>query len=54
MLNRFPQYLTTTEQPGRAMIEVARYGAPERILESLEINRISDRATRASVASFIA
>lgn len=46
---RFPQYLTTTERLGRAMIEVARHGAPERILESLEINRISDRATGASL-----
>jgi uncharacterized protein YbjT (DUF2867 family) len=33
-----PQYVTTTECMGRAMIQVARRGAPQRILESRDIN----------------
>src|SRR3954467_13820782 len=31
---RFPQYITTTEQLGRAMIVAARHGAPKTVLES--------------------
>lgn len=37
---RFPQYVTTTEQLGRAMIAVARHGAPKRVLESTDINKL--------------
>ena len=37
---RFPQYVTTTEQLGRAMIAVAKHGAPESILESADINKL--------------
>jgi uncharacterized protein YbjT (DUF2867 family) len=33
-----PQYVTTTECVGRAMIHVARHGAPHRVLESRDIN----------------
>lgn len=41
LLNRLaPQYMTTTEQVGRAMIAVARHGYPEPVLESEDINRI--------------
>jgi uncharacterized protein YbjT (DUF2867 family) len=36
----FPKYVTTTEQIGRAMIQVATEGAPRRILESVDIDRI--------------
>jgi uncharacterized protein YbjT (DUF2867 family) len=36
----FPNYVTTTEQIGRAMIKVARSGAPKPILESRDINAI--------------
>ena len=36
----FPGYVTTTEQVGRAMIHVAREGAPKRVLESRDINAI--------------
>jgi uncharacterized protein YbjT (DUF2867 family) len=36
----FPQYVTTTEQLGRAMIEVAKHGWPKRILESRDINNV--------------
>jgi len=34
----FPKYMTTTEQVGRAMINVARRGAPKAVLESQDIN----------------
>jgi uncharacterized protein YbjT (DUF2867 family) len=36
----FPKYVTTTECVGRAMLKVARQGAPKRVLETPEINRI--------------
>ena len=35
----FPNYVTTTEIVGRAMINVARRGAPLRVLENKDINR---------------
>jgi len=35
----FPRFVTTTEQIGRAMIEVAANGAPKAILETEDINR---------------
>jgi uncharacterized protein YbjT (DUF2867 family) len=34
----FPRHVTTTEQLGRAMIAVARKGAPKRLLENADIN----------------
>jgi uncharacterized protein YbjT (DUF2867 family) len=37
---RFPQYVTTTEQLGRAMIAAAKHGAPQRVLESADINKL--------------
>jgi hypothetical protein len=41
LLNRTsPQYMTTTEQVGRAMIKVARDGHPTPVLESEDINSI--------------
>jgi uncharacterized protein YbjT (DUF2867 family) len=36
----WPQYVTTTEQIGRAMLKVAREGAPKRVLETSEINAL--------------
>lgn len=33
----FPGYILTTEEIGRAMIQVARWGAPKKILESSDI-----------------
>jgi len=36
----FPQAITTTEQVGRAMLHVARAGAPKKILESVDINAL--------------
>jgi hypothetical protein len=38
---KFPRHVTTTEQVGRAMIGVAKHGAPKRVLESEDINRWS-------------
>lgn len=43
MLRRaFPDFMLTTEQIGRAMLAVARNGAPKRILESKDINAIAN------------
>jgi hypothetical protein len=37
----FPKYVTTTECVGRAMLNVAKRGAPKSILENQDINSIS-------------
>jgi uncharacterized protein YbjT (DUF2867 family) len=37
---RFPKYVTTTEQLGRAMIQVAKNGWPKPVLENSDINRV--------------
>ena len=37
----FPKYIITTEEIGRAMIRVAKSGAPTRILESADIRELS-------------
>ena len=34
----FPRYVTTTERVGRAMLNVARHGAPKAVLENQDIN----------------
>ena len=36
----FPKYVTTTEQVGRAMLAVAKHGAPSKIIESGDIGRL--------------
>jgi uncharacterized protein YbjT (DUF2867 family) len=36
----FPQYITTTEQLGRAMLRVAKQGFPKSILETQDINTL--------------
>ena len=36
----FPKYVTSTEQVGRAMLKVAKQGAPKSILETSDINKI--------------
>jgi len=36
----FPNYITTTEQVGRAMLGVVRHGAPVKVLVSKDINRV--------------
>ncbi len=38
---RFPKYVTTTEKVGRAMLRVTREGAPRRVLENIDINRLA-------------
>lgn len=40
---RFPKQVTTTEQVGRAMLKVAKEGAPKSVLESSDINKIIGR-----------
>jgi uncharacterized protein YbjT (DUF2867 family) len=40
----FPRYVTTTERVGRAMLNVARQGAPEPVLENEDINAAAARA----------
>lgn len=37
---RFPKYVTTTEQIGRAMLKVAKRGWPKRVLETSDINQL--------------
>jgi uncharacterized protein YbjT (DUF2867 family) len=37
LVEAFPKYVTTTEQVGRAMLEVARHGYRKQILESVDI-----------------
>jgi uncharacterized protein YbjT (DUF2867 family) len=37
----FPKYVTTTERLGRAMIYVAKHGAPNPIIETQEINALA-------------
>jgi uncharacterized protein YbjT (DUF2867 family) len=37
---RFPRYVTTTEQLGRAMIAVAKRGAPTSVIENADINKL--------------
>jgi len=36
----FPKFITTTEQVGRAMIKIAKQGAPKRLLENSDINAL--------------
>jgi uncharacterized protein YbjT (DUF2867 family) len=42
----FPNYVTTTEIVGRAMIKVARNGDPLRVLENKDINRAAGETPR--------
>jgi uncharacterized protein YbjT (DUF2867 family) len=41
----FPRYVLTTVQIGRAMLAVARNGAPRRVLESWDIRAVAERFT---------
>ncbi len=38
LMPRFPKYVTTTEQVGRAMLKVAKHGASKKVLENSDIN----------------
>lgn len=40
LLQRFPNYVTTTEKLGQAMLRAAKRGAPQPVLESADINRL--------------
>jgi uncharacterized protein YbjT (DUF2867 family) len=37
LLRRFPKYVTSTEQVGRAMLAVAKHGYPKQVLEAVDI-----------------
>jgi uncharacterized protein YbjT (DUF2867 family) len=37
---RFPKYVTSTEQIGRAMLKVAKQGWPKQVLETPDINQV--------------
>jgi uncharacterized protein YbjT (DUF2867 family) len=43
-----PNFILTTEQLGRAMLAVARNGAPKRILESKDIKAVADACGKAA------
>ena len=47
----FPRYVTTTEQVARAMLRVAREGAPAKVLENAEITRLGDGLAARAPAS---
>ena len=47
-LLRFPKFMTTTEQLGRAMIKVAKDGYPKPVLESADINSLRASPCRQS------
>ena len=40
----FPQYVTTTERLGRAMLALVKHGAPKRVLESADIDELGRHA----------
>jgi uncharacterized protein YbjT (DUF2867 family) len=40
LLKAFPKYVTTTEKLGRAMLIVAKGGAPKAVLENSDINKL--------------
>jgi uncharacterized protein YbjT (DUF2867 family) len=42
LLVLFPNYILTTEEIGRAMLQAAKRGAPKRILESSDIQRLAN------------
>jgi uncharacterized protein YbjT (DUF2867 family) len=44
LIRVFPKYVTTTERMGRAMIEVAKHGAPKKVLETRDINDLAQKA----------
>ena len=46
----FPDYVTTTEVLGRAMIRAAREGAPKRVLESRDINALGEATSSPDAA----
>jgi uncharacterized protein YbjT (DUF2867 family) len=47
----FPKYVTTTEQVGRAMLEAGKHGAPKRVLDSVDLVRLSEGGATAAAAA---
>jgi uncharacterized protein YbjT (DUF2867 family) len=43
LIRVFPNQITTTERIGRAMLEVAKRGAPKMLLESRDINELASK-----------
>jgi uncharacterized protein YbjT (DUF2867 family) len=43
-----PKYFTTTEQLGRALIEIAKHGAPKRTLSTLDVAALAQRSAGSS------
>jgi uncharacterized protein YbjT (DUF2867 family) len=41
----FPQFVTTTERLGRAMLRIARRGTPKPILEARDINALTEQSS---------
>jgi uncharacterized protein YbjT (DUF2867 family) len=48
LIRVFPKYVTTTERMGRAMIEVAKHGAPKKLLETQDINDLARKVSKAN------
>jgi len=48
-----PKYVTTTERMGRAMLTVAKTGAPKRVLENADINALSAPHPQSSPSPFV-
>jgi uncharacterized protein YbjT (DUF2867 family) len=46
LLQAFPGIATTTEKLGKAMLEIAKRGAPKQVLESRDLNAIAAQADR--------
>lgn len=42
----FPRFVTTTEEVGRAMLEVAKHGAPKRVIENADIIALGTRGRK--------
>jgi uncharacterized protein YbjT (DUF2867 family) len=45
LISAFPKYITTTEQLGRAMLNVAKHGYPNLLLETADIIRAASNAS---------
>jgi uncharacterized protein YbjT (DUF2867 family) len=46
-----PRFVTSTEQVGRAMLQVARHGAPRKVLDSADVNRLAAAGSRTESGS---
>ncbi|MGB6430266.1 MAG: hypothetical protein WBF06_06745 [Candidatus Acidiferrales bacterium] len=48
LLRVFPKSVTTTDRMGRAMLEVAKHGAPKKLLETQDINELARKQSQGS------